>query len=86
MPIPGEKPLPIIEDFDEKEFYLDEFRGHTLLFSVPVEELAHDEDYERLAGIVHELLTNNTRVLVLVRVLIVGAVQPLLYLRTTNFE
>jgi N-acetylglutamate synthase-like GNAT family acetyltransferase len=68
MPIPGEKPLPIIEDFDEKEFYLDEFRGHTLLFSVPVEELAHDEDYERLAGIVHELLTNNTRVLVLVRV------------------
>ena len=66
MPIPAEKPLPIIEDFDEKEFYLDEFHGHTLLFSVPVEELAHDEDYERLAGIVRELLTNNTRVIVLV--------------------
>jgi N-acetylglutamate synthase-like GNAT family acetyltransferase len=68
MPSPAEKPLPIIEDFDEKQFYLDEFRGHTLLFSVAVEELAHDEDYERLAGIVRELLTNNTRVLVLVHV------------------
>lgn len=68
MPNAAEKPLPIIETFDEKEFYLDEFRGHTLLFSVPLEELAHDEDYERLAGIVHELLLNDTRVLVLVRV------------------
>jgi N-acetylglutamate synthase-like GNAT family acetyltransferase len=68
MPSPAEKPLPIIETFDEKEFYLDEFRGHTLLFSVPLEELEHDEDYERLAGIVHELLVNDTRVLVLVLV------------------
>ena len=68
MPNAAEKPLPIIETFDEKEFYLDEFRGHTLLFSVPLEELAHDEDYERLAGIVHELLVNDTRVLMLVRV------------------
>jgi amino-acid N-acetyltransferase len=68
MPSPAEKPLTIVETFDEKEFYLEEFRGHTLLFSVPLEELAHDEDYERLAGIVHELLVNNTRVLVLVGV------------------
>jgi N-acetylglutamate synthase-like GNAT family acetyltransferase len=68
MPNAAEKPLPIIETFDEKEFYLDEFRGHTLLFSVPLEALEHDEDYERLAGIVHELLVNDTRVLVLVRV------------------
>ncbi len=68
MPSLAEKPLPIIESFDEKQFYLDEFRGHTLLFALPLEEMAHDEDYERLAGIVHELLTNGTRVLAIVRV------------------
>lgn len=66
MPIPAEKPLPTVESFDEKQFYLDEFRGHSLLFAVQVEELVQDADYERLAGIVHELLINNTRVLVLV--------------------
>jgi N-acetylglutamate synthase-like GNAT family acetyltransferase len=66
MQSPAEKALPIIESFDEKQFYLDEFRGHTLVFSVALEELSHDEDYERVAGIAHELLTNNTRVLILV--------------------
>jgi N-acetylglutamate synthase-like GNAT family acetyltransferase len=68
MPSPAEKPLPIVEAFDEKEFYLDEFRGHTLLFSVPLVALTHDEECERLAAIVHELLINNTRVLMLVHV------------------
>jgi N-acetylglutamate synthase-like GNAT family acetyltransferase len=68
MPSPAEKPLAVVERFDEKEFYLDEFRGHTLLFSIPVEELAQDPDYERVGGVVRELLTNDTRVLVLVGV------------------
>ena len=58
--------LPIVEVFDEKQFYLDEFRGRTLLFSVPVEELKQEDDYEQLAAIVRELLTNDTRVLVFV--------------------
>lgn len=66
MQSPAEKTLPIIESFDEKQFYLDEFRGHTLVFSLALEELSRDEDYERLAGIARELLTNNTRVLILV--------------------
>ena len=66
MPVPAEKPLPLVESFDEKQFYLDEFRGHSLLFSVQVNQLVQDDDYERLAGIVHELLINATRVLVLV--------------------
>jgi len=66
MASPAEKPLPIVEAFDEKQFYLDEFRGRTLLFAVPVEELKRDEDYEGLAAIVRELLTNDSRVLVLV--------------------
>lgn len=68
MPIPAEKPLPIVETFDEKQFYLDEFRGHTLLFCIPVEELTDDDEYERLAAMVRALLTNDTRVLVLVGV------------------
>src|SRR5512139_3959655 len=66
MPVPAERPLPLVESFDEKQFYLDEFRGHSLLFSVQVDQLVQDDDYERLAGIVHELLINATRVLVLV--------------------
>jgi N-acetylglutamate synthase-like GNAT family acetyltransferase len=66
MPNVAEKPQPAIEAFDEKQFYLDEFRGHTLLFSIPVTELASDTDYERLAAMVRELLTNDTRVIMLV--------------------
>lgn len=67
MASPAEMTLQLIESFDEKQFYLDEFRGHTLVFSIPVEELSGDEAYGRLAAIVRELLTNDTRVLILVR-------------------
>ncbi len=66
MASPTERPLPIVETFDEKQFYLDEFRGHTLLFLIPAEELTRDEDYERLAAVTRALLTNDTRVLLLV--------------------
>lgn len=67
MASPAEKTPALIESFDEKQFYLDEFRGHTLVFSIPIEELSQDEAYERLAAIVRELLTNDTRVLLVVR-------------------
>lgn len=66
MPNVAERSQPAVEAFDEKQFYLDEFRGHTLLFSIPVTELASDPDYECLAAMVRELLTNDTRVIVLV--------------------
>jgi len=66
MASPVEKTAPLIESFDEKQFYLDEFRGRTLVFSVPLDELARDTDYERLAAITRELLTNDTRVIVIV--------------------
>jgi N-acetylglutamate synthase-like GNAT family acetyltransferase len=50
-------------EFSEKEFYLDEFRGRTLLFAVhhdaPVEEL------RELGTVARDLLANDTRVLVL---------------------
>ena len=66
MPNVAEQPQPAVEALDEKQFYLDEFRGRTLLFSIPVSELGSDSDYECLAGMVRELLTNDTRVIVMV--------------------
>ena len=49
--------------FDEKEFYLDEFRGRTLVFAVH-----HDGAAEGLRGIgevARDLLANDTRVIVI---------------------
>ena len=66
MASPAERPLPIVEAFDEKQFYLDEFRGHTLLFAIPAEELAREADYEQFAAVARALLTNDTRVLIVV--------------------
>ena len=66
MASPAERRLPIVEAFDEKQFYLDEFRGHTLLFAIAAEELAREADYEQLAAVTRALLTNDTRVLLLV--------------------
>jgi N-acetylglutamate synthase-like GNAT family acetyltransferase len=62
----AERSLPIVEAFDEKQFYLDEFRGHTLLFAIAAEELAREADYEQLAAVTRALLTNDTRVLLIV--------------------
>lgn len=56
--------MPFVEAFDEKQFYLDEFRGHTLLFAVPADALVREADYERLAAVTRALLTNDTRVLI----------------------
>ena len=68
MPIPVEKHRPSVEAFDEQQFYLDEFRGRTLLFAMPVECLQREADYESLAAVTSRLLTNDSRVLVLVGV------------------
>ncbi len=62
----AEKPLTVVEPFDEKQFYLDEFRSKTLLLSVPASVLAEENDYETLAASVRELLTNDTRVILVV--------------------
>ncbi len=66
MATPAQRSLPVVEAFDEKQFYLDEFRGRTLLFAVPVEELARDADYEGLAAVIRALLTNDARVLLVI--------------------
>jgi len=57
--------LPVAAGFDEKEFYLDEFRGHTLLFASTVSDLAREGSDEPFAAIVRALLTNDTRVIIL---------------------
>jgi amino-acid N-acetyltransferase len=66
MASPAQRSLPVVEAFDEKQFYLDEFRGHTLLFAIPAAELGRDADYEKLAAVTRALLTNDTRVLIIV--------------------
>jgi len=55
-----------IEAFDEKQFYLDEFRGRTLLLTLPTAALADDAALADLAALLRELLPNDTRVIVLV--------------------
>ena len=72
MSSPAERTALPVEAFDEKQFYLDEFRSRTLLFSLAVEELQREEDYARLATIARELLTNDTRVIVLLSTADVG--------------
>lgn len=65
MPQPARRPSPI-EGFDEKQFYLDEFRRRTLLFAVLAEDLKTERHYDDLAAVVRALLPNDTRVIVLV--------------------
>ncbi len=55
-----------VERFDEKQFYLDEFRSKTLLFSLSASQLRSAMDYERVARSTRELLANDTRVLLLI--------------------
>lgn len=51
--------------FSEKEFYLDEFRGRTLVFALPLREFSRDKHYAALGLMTRELLRNDTRVLLL---------------------
>jgi len=52
--------------FSEKEFYLDEFRGHTLVFSVHRADLEPTAAGETLGAVVRDLIRNDTRVVILV--------------------
>jgi N-acetylglutamate synthase-like GNAT family acetyltransferase len=66
MTLPAPQPTRAVESFGEKQFYLDEFRGRTLLFALSAEDLAEDSDLQSLAVLVGELIRNETRVIVLV--------------------
>lgn len=52
--------------FTEKSFYLDEFRGHTLVFAIRGERLRRRGGVADLGAVAAELLPNDTRMLVLV--------------------
>jgi N-acetylglutamate synthase-like GNAT family acetyltransferase/acetylglutamate kinase len=65
MPQPARHPSPL-DRFDEKQFYLDEFRNKTLLFAALAEDLKGERDYDDLAAIVRALLPNDTRVIIVV--------------------
>ncbi len=62
----AEQPVVVRDAFDEQQFYLDEFRGHTVLLSLAARDLTREADYETLASILRPLLLNDTRVIVLV--------------------
>jgi len=51
MPQAVRRPSPI-DSFDEKQFYLDEFRGKTLLFAALAEDLKSEKHYDDLAAVV----------------------------------
>jgi amino-acid N-acetyltransferase len=51
--------------FSEKQFYLDEFRGRTLVIAAPLKGFQSEEQYDTLGGLTRELLRNDTRVLLL---------------------
>ena len=63
IPVPG---LAEIEAFDERQFYLEEFRGRTLVLALHADDLVEAAAGAALAGVVRTLAENGTRVVVLV--------------------
>jgi N-acetylglutamate synthase-like GNAT family acetyltransferase len=78
MGSPAKQAPTQIPRFDEKEFYLDEFRGRTLLLSVAMEDLDTEEAFTALASVVRDLLVNDTRVIIIVGAPPSGRSEPLL--------
>ena len=63
------RPAPkasIAEEFTEKTFYLDEFRGHTLILAARAARLASRGAIDHLAAVARDLLPNDTRLVILV--------------------
>jgi len=58
--------LADIEAFDERQFYLEEFRGKTLLLALHADEIEDAADQIALAGVVRTLAGNDTRVVVVI--------------------
>jgi hypothetical protein len=53
------------ERFEEKDFYLDEFRARTLCFAAQLSDCEPLGGFETLGRVAHELMTNDTRVIIL---------------------
>jgi amino-acid N-acetyltransferase len=56
------------EEFDEKEFYLDEFHSRTLCFAAALRDCEQPGGFESLGTVLRELIANETRVMVLLGV------------------
>ena len=54
-----------VDEFGEKEFYLDEFRAHTLCLVVGLSDCERPGGFEVIGRVVRELIENDTRVIVL---------------------
>lgn len=55
----------LAEEFEEKSFYLDEFRAHALCFLVPWTECEKPGGIAALGGVLRDLMANDSRVIVL---------------------
>ena len=60
-------PLPA-EEFGEKDFYLDEFRAHTLCFAVTLADCERPGGFDTLGRLARELIANDTRLITLLGV------------------
>jgi len=65
VPIAARKLRVAADAFAEKSFYLDEFRAHTLCFSIDARDWAARGAFDRLAALLRELVDNDTRLLLL---------------------
>lgn len=65
MANPAEMAQPSGEHFVEKDFYLDEFRAHTLCFAVALRDCEEPRGLSALGGVLRDLLAHDTRVIVL---------------------
>lgn len=64
----AEAPHVTPDRFGEKEFYLDEFRAHTLCFALPLADCERAGGFDTLAAIIRDLIANDTRVILLLGV------------------
>lgn len=68
MPTLAERTETITTGLEEKDFYLDEFRAHTLCFAVTLAECEQANGFEMLGTVVRDLIANDTRVILLLGV------------------
>ncbi|HYD50584.1 MAG TPA: GNAT family N-acetyltransferase [Terriglobales bacterium] len=64
-----------IEAFDERQFYLEEFRNHALVLSLAASDLVAEDGEHQLAALANTLIANGTELIILVSVQRVEEVQ-----------
>jgi amino-acid N-acetyltransferase len=64
----AERTETTVSGFEEKDFYLDEFRAHTLCFAVTLADCEQAGGFEMLGTVVRDLIANDSRVILLLGV------------------